>query len=376
MLKSSFDEFDNSIRLSATSKTLCQKEHTELREKLAEDEGVKKFRIADFLQGSYARSTGVRSGEPDVDIVLVTNISKDQFLPEFALGVFLPFCIRHYGQENVKMNGRSICIDRGSLSLDLVPTSAPSEAVLHNIALYEEFMEPRRQIIAKSMHERHEGDAPLDYDEDYGSSGSTVAEGDWAKDPLLIPDRHASKWQETHPIATKQFSVEKNARCNHLFLRVVRAIKWWKKHGSGHDAHPKSYPIEHMVGDLCPDNFKSVAEGVASTLEAMFIKYEPFAVGKRVPILVPRGLEESEDKPNVLALVTAEDFSTFVDALGRANALAGAAMNATDVEESKRLWGQLFGNAFPTPGGSGSSRKVGFPERTRKGDGALPGHFA
>ncbi len=33
--------------------------------------------------------------------------------------------------------------------------------------------------------------------------------------------------------------------------------------------HPKSYPLEHFVGECCPDGITSVAEGIVGTLECI-----------------------------------------------------------------------------------------------------------
>jgi Second Messenger Oligonucleotide or Dinucleotide Synthetase domain len=377
MLKKAFESFDNTIQPDQDIKNRCREEHTELRAKIASDEVLKKIHIADFLQGSYARSTMLDLGEPDVDVVLVTKLPSQLFTPEQALQMFMPFCEKHYGKQNVTLNGRSICIDRGELSLDLVPTSAPSEAVIQNLSFYEMLMNSTGRILSKAINERSmASDEELDYDEVFGASASIVAEGDWAKEPLLIPDRHSKTWQETHPLATKQFTVEKNRRCDKLFLRVVRAMKWWKKQGSGHEGHPKSYPIEHMVGDHCPDKFDFVGEAIAHTFEAMLIAYEPWAKSKTVPILVPRGLDGKDNGPNVLGLVTAEDFAAFVEVLRQSCKLAVNAIQTDDEERAMSLWAQLFGTGFPNPGGTPSGGYGGYPIRRDRGGKARERDFA
>lgn len=49
--------------------------------------------------------------------------------------------------------------------------------------------------------------------------------------------------------------------------------------------HPKSYPLEHFIGDCCPDDIKSVAEGVVLTLENIVSQYtnKPFLADRGVP---------------------------------------------------------------------------------------------
>ena len=211
-------------------------------------------------------------------------------------------------------------------------------------------------------------DDTLDDEEIVGNSGEAILTGDWAKEPLLIPDRHARCWQKTHPLATLRWTTEKNVACSRLFLRVARAIKWWRKNVSGGPEHPKSYPIEHMVGDHCPNDFKSVAEGVVRTLEAMYAAYRPFAEFKQVPKLTPRGLDPGDN--NVLSLITPEDFADFVERLRIASIRARDAFDFNgDPSDAALLWQHVLGPLFPVP----PSRK---PSNGPSGPGSTGGFTA
>ena len=78
---------------------------------------------------------------------------------------------------------------------------------------------------------------------------------------MLIPDREAEKWDKTHPLEQIRWTVEKNKNCNTHYINVVKALKWWRKTQYPDMKHPKSYPLEHFIGDCCPDDIKSVEDG-------------------------------------------------------------------------------------------------------------------
>ena len=370
VLNNEFSSFDTLIRPSDAELRLCKRAHEELRRNLRDDESIEKIHVADFLQGSYPRNTMNRTDEKnDVDVILVTTLHEAQFDPDTALALFVPF-LKTYYPDQWELNGRSINIQLEDVHLDLVPTSAPSEARIMMLrALEEEYNE---RVVAKAT----QPDDLLDPDEIVGPSGSAIASGDWAEDPLRIPDRHAKCWQNTHPLATLAWTTQKNRQCNKRFLRVVRAVKWWRKHVSGGPKHPKSYPIEHMVGDHCPSNISSVAEGVTLTLEAMLGCYEPYAARGVTPWLAPRGLEGQDN--NVLSLVTREDFSAFVGVLRDAARHARLAFDEKDPHESGKLWQRVLGERFPVPRKptSGGGSRGGFTPREEPIPQPVGGRFA
>lgn len=119
----------------------------------------------------------------------------------------------------------------------------------------------------------------------------------------------------------------------------MKCIKWWRKEKYPDVKHPKSYPLEHFIGDCCPDDITSVAEGITLTLEKMVSDYSA------KPYLADRGVPEHD----VFARLTEEDYSEFYDAVCDAAQIARSAYDASSVQESADLWRQLFGNKFPEP---------------------------
>ena len=87
-LPSYFSNFMTNIRPSSEERMQYQDAHRELREKLMDDDDLKEIIVTTFLQGSYRRSTILRP-EPgehaDVDVAVVTKISKEDTTPEQAL---------------------------------------------------------------------------------------------------------------------------------------------------------------------------------------------------------------------------------------------------------------------------------------------------
>lgn len=83
------------------------------------------------------------------------------------------------------------------------------------------------------------------------------------------------------------------------------ALKWWRKTQYPDMKHPKSYPLEHFIGDCCPDGITSVAEGIVLTLENIVSQYPT------KPFLADRGVPEHD----VFARITDDEYSDFYDTL-------------------------------------------------------------
>jgi hypothetical protein len=96
---------------------------------------------------------------------------------------------------------------------------------------------------------------------------------------LWIPNRDAKCWDETNPLEQIKWTWGKNARCDTHYINVVKALKWWQR-VNHEDDRPKGYPLEHLVGQCCPDGIKSVAEGVTRSLEAIVAIYAGHAQRK------------------------------------------------------------------------------------------------
>ena len=96
-------------------------------------------------RGSYRRSTSSKTqngNKSDVDVIVVTKLDSEEFTPEEALDLFVPFLEKHY-KDKYRIQGRSIGISlKVMLILDIVPTSAPGESetgVLQDEAIISEY---------------------------------------------------------------------------------------------------------------------------------------------------------------------------------------------------------------------------------------------
>ena len=160
---------------------------------------------------------------------------------------------------------------------------------------------------------------------------------EWKKEPLFIPDREAEFWDKTHPLEQIRWTQEKNANCNGHYINVVKCIKWWRKEKFPDVKHPKSYPLEHLIGDCCPDGIETVSEGIVLTLEKIVSDYS------EKPVLEDRGVPEHD----VFSRLSEEDYDAFYETVCDAAIIARKAYDAETVQESADLWRELFGNKFP-----------------------------
>ena len=340
-----FSDFLSDIRLTDTQVEDLKAGHTTLRRRLEADADLAALLVATFLQGSYRRATAVRpvgeGSKADVDVIVVTTIDHTTTTPEAALDRFVPFLEKHYAGK-WKKQGRSLNISMSSVSLDVVITSAPlevdkealrSEAVLSADTL--EDVGDWRFVKSWVGTDRRglDGSAAL--------MARASREQEYQVHPLLIPDRDARLWRETHPLAQIHWSQLKNARCNSHYVNVVKALKWWRVQDAP-GRYPKSYPLEHLIGANCPDGIDGVATGVVDTLESIRDRYSAEVGGGRAPVLMDHGVGH-----NVLLRITAEEFAAFHARVKDAAVIARAALGATDPGESAREWRRLFGTRFP-----------------------------
>lgn len=160
---------------------------------------------------------------------------------------------------------------------------------------------------------------------------------EWKDVPLCLPDREADEWIRTHPLEQIRWTIEKNNITNGHYVNVVKALKWWRKEKYPETKHPKSYPLEHFIGDCCPDDIKSVADGVTRTLEEIRDNHQT------KPCLEDRGVEEHD----VFEGLSDEDYDTFYTQVCEAADIARNALDSKDKKESIAKWRELFGNKFP-----------------------------
>ncbi|EKF86587.1 hypothetical protein [Methanobacterium formicicum] len=346
-LPSYFNKFLTKITLTSNQVQNLSNGHLTLRDRLENDEKLSKIISRNFLQGSYIRFTAIRpiSGKrSDVDVIVVTTLDKDNCLPREAHDLFIPFLEKHY-KDKYEIQGRSIGISLTNVDLDIVVTAAPSNSE-------EDILKKMESISGLSpLYLTRELESPIvkvNYQEIALKDDSEKKET-----PLYIPDREANVWEETNPLEQIKWTNEKNIAANGYYRKVVKALKWWRNLKYPGE-NPKSYPLEHFIGDCCPDNINSVAEGVTLTLENM-------ANIENKPFLKDRGVPEHD----VFGRLTEEEYKEFHSQVVDEAVIARAALDSTDNEESIEKWRELFGNRFPESlqeSGSGSYKSTGKQE--------------
>lgn len=345
----------NGINLTSRQRQDCITGHKTLRNRLNGYEDFKDILITTFLQGSYARHTIARpkgDEKPDVDVVIVTKLSEQDYTPEDVVEVFIPFLDKYYKDKYVKQ-GRSIGIQLSYIDLDFVITSAPTEAQIGILESVIRTFENQRLLTNEDSLQIYN----LDHFVTQAAKTAT-----WEPFPLRIPDRDLQMWQDTHPLAQAQWTVQKNSACNGHYVNVVRALKWWRKE-TFNDRKPKGYPLEHIIGQCCPDGISSIAQGVTNTLENVVMNYSDYVASNTVPFLPNHGLVHK----NVLERLTPEDFANFYEHAQEAAVIASKALDSEDKCESIELWTEIFNTRFPqaAPGecDKSKSKKGGYTER-------------
>lgn len=349
-LTSYFEDFLKNIRLEREQTSALIEAHTQLRDRLKQDESLGDAVVATFLQGSYRRATIIKptvGQSSDVDVVVVTNLSEDEYTPSQALDFFGNFLERYYKGE-YKRQGRSWGIKLGDAEMDLVPTSAPSEAAATDIQSFADFPFLDIEILPGGFPYRNLPEHQLRED------GLQLSGDSWKSEPLRIPDREAGTWEDTDPLSQIKWTSKKNGQCNSHYINVVKAIKWWWRSQYPDRKYPKGYPLEHLIGDCCPDGIPSVTEGVVLTLESIM------NIGRTKPCLPDRGLPSND----VMERVSQKDYGEFYDAICIAGETARCAFDATEVKEAADKWRELFGEEFPPA--PESLKRATFTERVNR----------
>lgn len=351
-----FKDFLSAIRPTPEEVQEYKNGHETLRAKLLADPDLAPHIVSTFLQGSYKRSTAIQpenGKRSDVDVVVVTNFSEDEYTPEQAQAKFITFLEDDDDyKDNFAPNDRSLGIDLDKVELDLVITSAPSEVVQEAIRNFGE-------TVSYSLDETDDWTRPL--------LQRAATDAAWKQSPLRIPDRNLEQWQDTHPLEQLRWTIEHNEQCNTHYVNVVKALKWWRRTNFTTPKYPKGYPVEHLIGTFCPVGITSVAQGVTLTLER--IAADPAlqiaAMRRQTPWLSDRGVPEN----NVFARVTGDDFATFFEQVETAAEIARTALDHAEKYESVQEWRKLFGERFPQadpPDNDDGGARGGFTPRTQR----------
>ena len=340
---SDFNTFLQAIRLPPVQATACQEAHRDMRERLADDADIKEVMLATFLQGSLQRATCIApsNGEKsDVDLVVATRLDEEEHSPPaLAWQRFAPFLDRHFKEGEKRRwrpQGRSVRVfypgptELESVELDLVLTSAPSEAAEGFLMAHPNLEDPNFDpLVIEARDVEHVRKAAMRADS-------------WKTEALRIPDRERKIWEKTDPLEQIRWTRRKNASTDGHYTHTVMALKWWQRMTDG-VKRPKGYTLEAIVGACCPDRITSLGEGVAATLCKIEDVYAEDARQKRVPFVpdVGTGL-------NALARISPEEFGAFYVAAAEAARIARRAVVASSREDACRAWRLMFGANFPT----------------------------
>ena len=351
-LPSYFNDFLAAIRPQDNHVEDYKTGHKTLRKRLKEFDELSPLIVTTFLQGSYRRSTAIRpqgDKRADVDVIVVTKLSEDEYTPKTGMDLFVPFLEKFY-KDKYEVQGRSFGIQLSYVDLDLVITSAPSKSevgILQSDSVSsDDTPETSRADDDWRLNQlwiSTESRSMLSLERQQYRLDSANKENEWKVSPLRIPDRDTQNWQDTHPLEQIRWTWDKNRRCNKHYVNVVKALKWWRREKHTTPKYPKGYPVEHLIGECCPDGIESVAEGVTKTLEAIAYNYKYCAALKLTPNLPDRGVPSH----NVFKRVSGEDFAEFHAQICEAAKFARQALDEEDLNRSVEYWQQLFGKRFP-----------------------------
>ncbi|MBA4383916.1 MAG: nucleotidyltransferase [Anaerolinea sp.] len=369
-LPNDFSEFLKEIRPTQAMLTNCKDGHTLLRDRLNSEKSLKEYLVSDFLQGSYRRSTAVRpknGKRSDVDIIVVTNLSEEKYTPKKAMALFEPFLEKYY-KGKWRTQGRSLGIELTEVDLDLVITSAPSESDVESL---------KSEAVTTSDSISNAPDWKLTpswlslRSREFNFSAKTLLElsakeAEWKLAPLRIPDRDAGIWEDTHPLEQIRVTRDLNQDTNYHFVNVVKSIKWWWLDQLEDPQPPKGFPLERLIGECCPPDITSVAEGITRTLETVLSLYGSLILSRSKPVLPDYGVPNHD----VFKRITPEQFTAFYGLVQPAALLAREALNSKGRTESGNLWRELLGNKFPKPPDNGGSNGQGY---TPPNEPAVPG---
>lgn len=375
-LDSYFTDFLMEIRPTPAQRGDYKDGHERLRKRLLADERMAPAIVNTFLQGSYRRATGIRpkgDARPDVDVIVVTRFSEDEYTSQEALSAFTGFLDEHYAGK-YEFNGRSISIELSRVDLDLVVTSAPSEAeegvlLSDSVASLDTPEDTNDWMPNETWVELSKRDSP----HARNLLAASKSQPAWKLSPLRIPDRDARDWQDTHPLAQIRWTWDKNRATNTHYVNVVKALKWWRRVNHPTPKYPKGYPLEHLIGQCCPDGIGSVAEGVTRALEEIRDRYRYEVSSGLKPYLQDHGVFQ-----DVFRRIEPEEFAEFHEQVAAAAEIARRALGSADERESAEGWQKLFGGKFPAPpsdggggggkgGGSGCGPGGGYTPREEQG---------
>jgi hypothetical protein len=296
-----FEKFVSNVQPSEERIAAISDSHTTVRKHLLEDAKLK-FPIVDsLLSGSYARHTSIDPIK-DADIILVleeTKVSDDKKTPNprHVLEDLKAALDDFYDQVNLETQRRSIQVflPEDDVRMDIVPSIAP----------------------------------------------------DGKEKQLNVPDYEQGKWIKSHPYEHITFATNTNKENGGRFVRVAKAMKWWKIEKLVKEKAPKSFLLEVIVAYNMDSKASNLCEAFAGTLKNILSAYKTNRQNGTVPKVPDPALPDDNDLADTCGW-TANDFIYFYD---QVSALSDVAEKANDAKTSKddtvKLWKSAFGDVYP-----------------------------
>ena len=292
---SRFEDFLRDIEPSRTTKTRASNAHTAMREFLSTHEDFGEFHETSFLSGSYKRDTAIRPKaseggveRPDVDIIVQTNHTLSDSPADVVDALFAAV---NSGYSNVRKQQRSVGVETGNASMDVVPVIAPD-----------------------------------------GDDG-----------PFYIPDRKLEEWVETNPPRHTQWTTETNQAAEGRFKPLVKLMKWWRRENPTVSKRPKGFVIECITAECMAMDERHYGESFAKTLEGIVSTYGNWVLLEQVPRIEDPGVP-GHSVTEGMTFAAFEGFYRKAEAHAKK---ARAALATDDSEEATKLWRAIFGDRFP-----------------------------
>jgi hypothetical protein len=310
-INSYFERFVSELNPSQTYLDDQAAGHRTLRRRLQEDGEFKKYHVATFLQGSYARDTALHPGK-DVDVVVVTNLNSSVTTNEANL-LMERFLRQHYNGKWLRQN-RSYGIALSYVTLDVV------------LARSEHLSADEYQSLTKSAFLR---DAIVD----------------WKKHPLFIPDREMSKWVPTHPKAQMEATTDQNKECCGFLVPMVKVLKAWRRNAYSKPKYPKGYILERIVAENIDRMQTTYAAHCVALFRRIVANYSyHYSMG-----LIPTLPDPGNPSHNVAQRLDPSDFKVFYEKVRDAVRPMELALFEADKDKSAEMWQRIFGPPFPGP---------------------------
>lgn len=290
-----FTELLTDIEPSNTTTSNASSAHNGVREHLEGHDTFSDRWVTSFLSGSYARDTSIRpqtssDGQemPDVDIIVVTNFAETDDPDDVLTEIRDALEDGDDGYTVERINKRSVRVETWQADMDIVPV----------IEVWNGYM---------------------------------------------IADRETGTWKYTNPPEHTRWSSEKNAAFDGRFKRLVKLLKWWRRHNPS-GKRPKGFVLEVLVAMHAPRDETHHGEAFAQLLENIYATYATQA-SMGVKPFIPDPAAANND---ILAKVTIAQWQEFIEKVRVHAGYARRAQDEQDMEKATELWRRVFGDRFKT----------------------------